>query len=74
MKGIIIPTNNLEEASLVKGLNIIGVKSLQQLIDHFLDKKPILKKRINRIKKISRTIADLDCSVNIKIEHVAEAI
>ena len=28
----------------------------------------------NRIKKISRTIADLDCSVNIKIEHVAEAI
>ena len=28
----------------------------------------------NRIKKISRTIADLDCSINIKIEHVAEAI
>ena len=28
----------------------------------------------NRIKKISRTIADLDYSVNIKIEHVAEAI
>jgi magnesium chelatase family protein len=52
MKGIIIPANNLEEASLVKGLNIIGVKSLQQLIDHFLDKKPILKKRINRIKTI----------------------
>ena len=28
----------------------------------------------NRIKKISRTIADLDCSVNIKTQHVAEAI
>ncbi len=28
----------------------------------------------NRIKKISRTIADLDYSINIKIEHVAEAI
>ena len=54
MKGIIIPANNLEEASLVKGLNIIGVKSLQQLIDHFLDKKPILKKRINRIKTIHK--------------------
>ena len=26
MTGIIIPANNLEEASLVKGLNIIGVK------------------------------------------------
>ena len=44
MTGIIIPANNLEEASLVKGLNIIGVKSLQQLIDHFLDKKLIVKK------------------------------
>ena len=54
MKGIIIPANNLEEASLVKGLNIIGVKSLQQLIDHLLDKKPILKKRINRIKTIHK--------------------
>ena len=54
MKGIIIPANNLEEASLVKGLNIIGVKSLQQLIDHFLDKKPILKKRINRIKTVHK--------------------
>ena len=54
MKGIIIPANNLEEASLVKGLNIIGVKSLQQLIDHLLDKKPILKKRINRIKTINK--------------------
>lgn len=54
MKGIIIPANNLEEASLVKGLNIIGVKSLQQLIDHFLDKKLILKKRINRIKTIQK--------------------
>jgi magnesium chelatase family protein len=54
MKGIIIPANNLEEASLVKGLNIIGVKSLQQLIDHFLDKKLILKKRINRTKTIHK--------------------
>jgi magnesium chelatase family protein len=54
MKGIIIPANNLEEASLVKGLNIIGIKSLQQLIDHFLDKKLILKKKINRIKTIHK--------------------
>ena len=28
----------------------------------------------NRIKKISRTIADLDSSVNIEVQHVAEAI
>ena len=61
MKGIIIPANNLEEASLVKGLNIIGVKSLQQLIDHFLDKKLILKKRINR-KKINNKIEAINFS------------
>ena len=57
MTGIIIPANNLEEASLVKGLNIIGVKSLQQLIDHFLDKKLIVKKKLNRIKTIHKTQA-----------------
>ena len=61
MKGIIIPANNLEEASLVKGLNIIGVKSLQQLIDHFLDKKLILRKRINR-KKTNNKIAAINFS------------
>ena len=61
MTGIIIPANNLEEASLVKGLNIIGVKSLQQLIDHFLDKKLILKKRINR-KKINNKIEAINFS------------
>jgi magnesium chelatase family protein len=61
MKGIIIPANNLEEASLVKGLNIIGVKSLQQLIDHFLDKKLILKKRINK-KKTNNKIAAINFS------------
>ena len=61
MKGIIIPANNLEEASLVKGLNIIGVKSLQQLIDHFLDKKLVLKKRINR-KKTNNKIAAINFS------------
>ena len=61
MKGIIIPANNLEEASLVKGINIIGAKSLQQLIDHFLDKKVILEKRIKRIKRIN-TIEEINFS------------
>jgi magnesium chelatase family protein len=34
----------------------------------------ISARSFNRIKKISRTIADLIASKNIKIEHVAEAI
>jgi predicted ATPase with chaperone activity len=44
MKGIIIPARKFKEARLVKGLKIIGVKILQQLIDHFLDKKSFEKK------------------------------
>jgi len=31
--GIIIPVNNLEELSLVKGINIISTKSLQQFLN-----------------------------------------
>ena len=61
MKGIIIPARNLEEANLVKGINIIGAKSLQQLIDHFLGKKVILEKRINRTKT-TNTIESINFS------------
>ena len=61
MKGIIIPARNLEEASLVKGINIIGAKSLQQLIGHFLGKKVILEKRINRTKT-TNTIESINFS------------
>ena len=61
MKGIIIPANNLEEASLVKGINIIGAQSLQQLIDHFLGKKVILDQRVKR-KKININNGEIDFS------------
>ena len=61
MKGIIIPANNLEEASLVKGINIIGAQSLQQLIDHFLGKKVILDQRVKH-KKININNGDIDFS------------
>ena len=61
MKGIIIPANNLEEASLVKGINIIGAQSLQQLIDHFLGKKVILDQRVKH-KKININNGEIDFS------------
>jgi magnesium chelatase family protein len=61
MKGIIIPANNLEEASLVKGINIIGAQSLQQLIDHFLGKKVILHQRV-KDKKININNGEIDFS------------
>tara|TARA_B110001454_G_scaffold137073_1_gene127347 strand:+ start:403 stop:1920 length:1518 start_codon:yes stop_codon:yes gene_type:complete len=61
MKGIIIPANNLEEASLVKGINIIGAQSLQQLIDHFLGKKVILDERVKH-KKININNGEIDFS------------
>ena len=45
LKGIIIPEMNLEEAQLVKGINIIGANNLKQLIHHFQDNRKIVNKK-----------------------------
>ena len=45
LKGIIIPEMNVEEAQLVKGINIIGAHSLKQLIHHFQNGCKIVNKK-----------------------------
>ena len=45
LKGIIVPEMNVEEAQLVKGINIIGAHSLKQLIHHFQDGLKIVNKK-----------------------------
>jgi magnesium chelatase family protein len=47
LKGIIIPEMNLEEAQLVKGINIIGANSLKQLIHHFQEDCKIVNKKFH---------------------------
>ncbi|MDG1147256.1 MAG: YifB family Mg chelatase-like AAA ATPase [Crocinitomicaceae bacterium] len=62
----------------------IGSKQIRQFCDISSESAEVLKKAMNnfgfsaraydRILKVSRTIADLDCSVEIKTKHIAEAI
>ncbi|KPJ71238.1 hypothetical protein AMJ50_02845 [Parcubacteria bacterium DG_74_3] len=44
---IILPKNNAAEATLAKGLKVIGVDSLNETIDYLLGKKEILPVKVN---------------------------
>jgi magnesium chelatase family protein len=35
-KGIIIPIENAEEAAIVEGIDVFGIHSLKEIVDHFL--------------------------------------
>lgn len=47
IKKFIVPYDNIEEASLISNIEIIGVKSLLELIDHFNNKNKIYPVNIN---------------------------
>ncbi len=52
IKNVFLPKENLKEASLVKNLNIYGVESLLQLIDHLTDTEKIEKTKTLDLNKI----------------------
>ncbi len=42
IKNIILPTENLAEASLIDDINIFPAKNLKQVVEHLLNKEPII--------------------------------
>ncbi|NMB56718.1 YifB family Mg chelatase-like AAA ATPase [Candidatus Beckwithbacteria bacterium] len=41
LKSVFLPEENAKEAAMISGIDILGVKSLRQLVDHFLGNKSI---------------------------------
>ena len=59
LKGIVIPYDNLLEASLVKGIDIIGAKNLSDIINHFCNNDPIsYQYKIKHKKKTLKSTLD----------------
>lgn len=50
MKKIILPKENEEEASIVEGINVIGVKDLKQVVN-YLNKKEKINPKISNIEE-----------------------
>ncbi|MCF6247554.1 MAG: YifB family Mg chelatase-like AAA ATPase [Desulfobacula sp.] len=63
-KGIIIPKENAKEASMVKGIDVLAVKNLSQVVDFFSGFKQIepLKVDDQRVQKDSRDRFQIDFS------------
>ncbi len=62
-KTVFIPEGNLSEASLVTGIEIIGVKSLSQLIKHLEKNSLIINKKLENSYKPSTEILDINMIV-----------
>ena len=50
LKNIFLPKENAEEAALVQDINIYGVETLEEVIDHLTNKKKIEKQKPTDIK------------------------
>ena len=68
-----IYTNALMSSKLVREICILSTVG-ENLLKRSMEKLNLSARAYDRILKVSRTIADLEASENIKPEHVAEAI
>lgn len=56
LKGVIVPLENVEEASVIEGINVIGVTSLSEAVGYFNGQfKPKNHRRKDSIKKNTET-------------------
>lgn len=68
-----IHCNSQMPSKLIRKFCVLDQASTQ-LLKNAMERLGLSARAYDRILKVSRTIADLDCSENIKPEHVAEAI
>lgn len=65
--------NSQLSSNMVKKYCKIGNEE-KQVLEHYYEKLKLSARAYHRILKVSRTIADLDQSPNIKVKHLSEAI
>jgi magnesium chelatase family protein len=46
----------------------------RRLLERALEKVPLTARGFDRLLRVSRTIADLDCSDGVRADHLAEAL
>jgi magnesium chelatase family protein len=68
-----INLNSQMTPSLIKKYCILDKES-EQILKHAFNKFNMSARAHDRILKVARTIADLEASDNIKMQHIAEAI
>ena len=68
-----ILTNSELSAEMIKKYCILDEKS-QQILKLAAQKYQLSGRKYNRVLKIARTIADLNCSENITAEHLTQAL
>ena len=75
LRGIIIPKKNAREASVVEGIDVIGIDSIQDVVDFLTGNKEIepTKADIREIFKNS-TVYDLEFEEVKGQQHVKRAI
>lgn len=62
MKRIFLPTVNIAEASVIPGIDIIGVTTLSELVEMLLGERPIIASPHLDIQSIPRTHMTVDFS------------
>lgn len=65
-KGVILPQDNVHEASVVSGIDVLGADSLLDVIDFFMDKKELKKYNVD----INGYFKNIDNFCNFDFEDV----
>jgi magnesium chelatase family protein len=68
-----IYTNSMMSSNMVKELCVIS-DTANIILQNAMEKLGLSARAYSKILKVARTIADLEESMNIKDEHIAEAI